>query len=253
MVFVILGYDALEYELVMKFKNTTLMQQRFGKTNLDGFSEPRTMVIWTSFLAGRNTEKEVLAGELWEFKIKQEDTFFSHFKRHVAIDVPGYTYDEENHALNRKLMKEAMEKTCPIEEYDQQCFDHHKKMKQEFFATLDAACTNKREGKEYPEIIMGYFALPDTVGHMSFGVEPKMRIVYDEMQRITKDVASRPEVDTILIIADHGMYPIGRFGDHSRHGFWSLNKEVDLGTPNPVDFRKVILRMCGKNTILNKQ
>ncbi len=247
MVFVILGYDALEYEMVMKFKNKRCMQQRFGKTNLDGFSEPRTMVIWSSFLAGRNLEKEILAGDLWNFKLKFEDTFFSHFKSHVAIDVPGYTYDNDDHALNRKLMKETMEKTCSIEDYDKQCFDHHKKVKQQFFAALDSACKNKKEGKPHTEIVMGYFALPDTVGHISFGVEPKMRLVYDEMERITKDVASRPEVGTILIISDHGMYPIGRFGDHSRYGFWSLNKDVDVGTPNPVEFRGIIVKMAGKD------
>ena len=246
MVFVILGYDALEYECVMKFKNKTLMQQRFGKTNLEGFSEPRTMVIWSSFLAGRNLEKEILAGDLWDFKLKFEDTFFPHFKSHVAIDVPGYTYDDEDHALNRKLMKECMEKTCSIEEYDKQCFDHHKRVKQQFFAALDSTCKNKREGKPHTEIIMGYFALPDTVGHISFGVEQKMRLVYDEMERITKDVSSRSEVDTILIISDHGMYPIGRFGDHSRYGFWSLNKDVDLGVPNPVDLKKIILSLAKK-------
>ncbi len=51
---VILGIDGLEYEYVKKFNVKNLMQESFGKTNISEFSEPRTMVLWSSFLTGKN-------------------------------------------------------------------------------------------------------------------------------------------------------------------------------------------------------
>ena len=33
-----------------------------------------------------------------------------------------------------------------------------------------------------------------------------------------------------LIISDHGMKPLGRFGDHSAYGFWSSNIKLGLKT-----------------------
>jgi hypothetical protein len=237
---VILGYDGLEISYVEKFGFKNLMQENYGVTNLEGFSEPRTIVIWSSFLTGKNTEKEALAVEnLWRFHVPVEQTFLNKFK-HVAIDVPGFNYQAEAHDLNRKQMAEAMQQKITIEEYDKECFKHHREVKADFFRVLDEACENKRSGQAFPELIFGYFALPDTIAHLSFGKETKMKIVYKELDEIAEDVRSRPEVDTILIIADHGMKNVGRFGDHSMEGFWSLNKDTDLGKLNPIDFRKIV-------------
>ncbi len=237
---IILGYDGLEITYVEKFGFKNLMQEKYGITNLDGFSEPRTICIWSSFLKGENTEKDALAAEsLWRFQVPVEQTFLSNFK-HVAIDVPGFNYQDEPHDLNRKQMAQAMQQQITIEEYDKECFRHHREVKEDFFRHLDEACENKRNGKDHPELIFGYFALPDTIAHLSFGKEIKMKIVYKELDEIAEDVRSRPEVDTVLIIADHGMKSVGRFGDHTMEGYWSLNKDIDLGKLNPVDFRKII-------------
>jgi len=48
----ILGIDGLEYDLVVKFGCKSLMQESFGMTDLSAFKEPRTVVIWSSFLSG---------------------------------------------------------------------------------------------------------------------------------------------------------------------------------------------------------
>ena len=64
----ILAIDALEYDLVEKFQCRNLMQKFYGKTDISEFSEPRTMVLWSSFMTGRNMEQEILAmgdKEMW--------------------------------------------------------------------------------------------------------------------------------------------------------------------------------------------
>ena len=91
---VILGYDGLDHNYVTEFGFEGLLQTKYGTTDLSCFSQPRTVVIWSSFITGRNTEKEALDSGLWEFKLKPEETFFSHFNKWKTIDVPGLTYKE---------------------------------------------------------------------------------------------------------------------------------------------------------------
>ena len=69
--FIILAVDALEFELVKKFNCINLMQKFYGKTDISDFSQPRTMVLWSSFITGQNKEKEVLIDgneEMWSKK-----------------------------------------------------------------------------------------------------------------------------------------------------------------------------------------
>ena len=228
---IILGYDGLEYDFVQKHDFKHLKQQSFGKTDLSEFSEPRTIVIWSSFMAGKNLEKEILAKPImWQSKLKPENTFLKNFKSHFTIDVPGFSYIKEQHDNERKLLKGFFDKKNDVKTFDKCAFDHHKKIKQEFFKELK---TNK-------ELIFGYFNLADIIGHLSFGMESKMKIIYQELDDIAKQVQEKYSDSTILIISDHGMKAIGKFGDHSTHGFWSLNKKVNLENPKPTDFAQLI-------------
>lgn len=228
---VILALDGLEYDYVKEFNCKNLMQISYGKTNISEFSEPRTVVIWSSFLVGKNLEKRILTlgkKNLWNFKLKPEETFLSRFKKWKAIDVPGFTYKTENHRKERELLKGYFEGKNKIEDYDKIVFDHHGENKKEFFDALE---------KEY-EIVLGYFNLADAIGHLSFGIKSKMKLIYEELNEIAKKVGRT--ADTLLIISDHGMKAVGRFGDHSDHGFWSLSFTSELKTPNIIKFRKII-------------
>ena len=222
---VIVGIDGLEYDYVKEFGFPNLMQQKYGTTDLSEFEEPRTMVIWSSFLSGKNQEKRILAEkEMWKFRLGTEETFFSKFNRHIAIDVPGYTQDMEQHNKERQAMKDFFAEKIKVEDYDKIVFSHHNKIKEKFFESLE---------QDY-DVVMGYFNAADVIGHLSFGVKPKMKIIYKEMDEIVKRTSKK--ADTLLVISDHGMKAIGRFGDHSDHGFWSLNSETDFEKPKPMDF-----------------
>ena len=227
---IILALDGLEYNYVREFDCKNLMQENFGKTDISEFSEPRTVVIWSSFLAGKNLEKEILAKDLWDFKLNPEETFVVNFERWKVIDMPGFNYYKERHEKERALLKGFFEKKNSIEDYDKIAFENHKKNKQEFFESL----------KQSYDLLIGYFNLADVIGHLSFGIQAKMKIVYSELDEIAKKV--RKINDKVLIISDHGMKAVGRFGDHSNYGFWSTNFEVKLKEPKITEFKKTIIK-----------
>lgn len=228
---IILGLDGLEYNYVKEFNCRNLMQENFGKTNISEFSEPRTVVIWSSFLAGKNLEKKILAKGLWDFKLKPEQTFLINFKKWKVIDMPGFNYYKGRHEKERALLKGYFDKKNSIEDYDKVAFENHNKNKEEFFESL----------KQGYDLLMGYFNLADVIGHLSFGIKAKMKIVYKELDEIAKKVRYRE--DKILIISDHGMKAVGRFGDHSGHGFWSTNFDVNLIEPKITMFKEIIKRI----------
>jgi hypothetical protein len=230
---IILGLDGLEYEYVKDFNCKNLMQENFGKTDISEFTEPRTVVIWSSFLAGKNLEKGILAlgKDFWKFKLKPEETFFAKFRKWEAIDVPGFTYKFKKHDKEKQLLKKYFENEDIVEEYDKVAFKNHRENKKEFFEILE---------KDF-DIVMGYFALADVIGHLSFGIKSKMKIIYKELDDIVKRVRNLDE--KILIVSDHGMKAIGRFGDHNNYGFWSSNFEIQLKKPKITEFRKIIEKL----------
>ena len=227
----VLGIDALEYDCVEKFGCKNLMQESYGTTDLSEFTEPRTVVLWSSFLAGKNLEKRILGTkDLWGFKLEQKETFLSHFPKNLVLDVPGYNQDLTQHKRERDALKGFFAKNVTVEEYDKIVLDWHKKTKAEFFEALKG---------EY-DLVFGYFDAIDLVGHLSFGVEAKMRALYAEFDEIAAKVRAMKK-GPLLIISDHGMKVIGsRYGDHSDHGFWSLNSKKELGKPKPTDFYRII-------------
>jgi hypothetical protein len=230
---VVLAIDALEYEKVEEFNCDKLKQDYYGKTDISEFSQPRTMVLWSSFMTGENKEDAVLEDgnkEMWSKKWDIKETFFSNFKNPVVLDLPGFSYDLEAHEKSRKLLKDFFEtedkekKEEVRKQYNNDSFEHHKKVKQEFFKAL----------KEEHDFILGYFSVIDVIGHLNFGNKVLMKMLYKEMEEIVDEIKKNPNVK-LLILSDHGMKAIGQFGDHSEYGFWSSNfKKLD--TPKITDF-----------------
>ncbi len=218
---IILGLDGLDYSCVRAFSCRNLMQYSCGRTDLSGFNEIKTIVLWSSFLAEMNMQDEISRqGALWDFSLPVSRTFFSRFGKCKALDVPGFSYQHQQHQQERQKLKDFFEKKGSIEEYDRILFDHYQKNKAIFLRMLDEDC----------DIQMGYFALADAIGHLSFGVTSKMRIVYQELDELAAIVAGKSN-GGLLILSDHGMEPVGRFGDHSRNGFWSSSTALGRDCP----------------------
>lgn len=232
----ILAIDALEYTLVEEFNCTNLKQKFYGKTDIREFSEPRTMVLWSSFMTGKNMEKDILSRgdkEMWNTEIDIKDTFFNKFDKVKIIDLPGFNYDTGQHYKERKLLKKFFdaknedEKRDIRSEYNNLAFAHHKKIRQEFGKVLNG---------NY-DFILVYFSVADVVGHLNFGNKTMMKIIYEDLDDIAKNIKN-----DYIVLSDHGMEKIGIFGDHSRHGFWSTNFK-DLGNPKITDFADIISKL----------
>ncbi len=236
---VIFAIDALEFTKVEEFNCTALMQDHYGKTDITEFSQPRTMVLWSSFMTGMNKESEVLVDgntEMWNKRWATEETFFSEFANPLVLDLPGYSYDLDAHERSRKLLREFFEtendeKKKEIRKaYNDDAFAHHRKVKDEFLAAL----------KEDHDLVLGYFSVVDVIGHLNFGNKVLMKMLYSEMEDIYSQIMKIPDVK-VLVISDHGMQTIGMFGDHSEYGFWSTNFEY-LDNPKITDVKDVILK-----------
>lgn len=234
---IVLAIDALEHEKVEEYNCTNLKQEHYGKTDISEFSEPRTMVLWSSFMTGANKEADVLEDgnkEMWSKRWPIGETVFSRFSKPAVLDIPGYSYDLEAHERSRDLLKSFFmtddeEKKEQIrKDYNKDAFDHHKKVKEEFQKAL----------KEDHDFILGYFSVVDVIGHLNFSNSTLMKMLYTEMDEIAGELRKMPNVK-LIILSDHGMTALGMFGDHSTYGFWSTNFS-DLGTPKITDFRGII-------------
>jgi phosphopentomutase len=229
---IILALDALDLQQVKKYNCKHLLQKECGKTNLSDFKQPRTVVLWSSFLTGKNMESQIPIKTQWEFKVKPEQTFLKYFEKYKMIDVPAFSH-KPSHVKERELLKGYFEETATVEEFDEIVWRIHEGNKKEFFSAL---------GKF--DLIMGYFNLADSIGHLSFGITKKMARVYQELDELAEKIKEAD--DFILIISDHGMKAIGRFGDHSRNGFYSFNKKMGLSLPKITSFYDLIRRHVNK-------
>jgi hypothetical protein len=224
---IILALDALDQNLVKTFHCKNLMQEEHGQTDITNFTQPRTIVLWASFLTGKNMETGIPIKGQWQFQLKKEETFLQYFNNHKTIDVPAFSYKQENHEQERKLLKAYFDKNATVEEYDKLVWKNHEENKREFLKNL---------GKH--DLLMGYFDLADAIGHLSFGVYTKMKEVYTELDNLAGKIKNTDEF--ILIISDHGMKAIGRYGDHTMNGYYSANKALNLNLPKITDFHNII-------------
>lgn len=236
---VVLAIDALEYTKVEEFDCKDLKQTVYGKTDISEFSQPRTMVLWSSFMTGENKEEEILAKgdkEMWKTKIPLEETFFSNFENPRVIDLPGFSYDRAQHDGERAMLKEFFEEAKSREEkdrvrkeYNQLAFKHHKKIKEEFFSAL----------REKRDFVLGYFSVADVIGHLNFGNNILMRLIYDDLDEIARKIKEIRD-NHLLVLSDHGMKAVGTFGDHNDYGFWSFDEECGLRRPKITDFAEFL-------------
>jgi len=231
---VVLAIDALEIDLVEEFNCSNLKQKHYGKTDITEFSEPRTMVLWCSFMSGKNIEKKIMEKgdkEMWNTKIPHDETFFKEFDNPKIIDLPGFSYEKKQHDAERALLKSFFdakddeEKTDIRKKYNAHAFEHHREIKREFANAL----------KEDHDFVLGYFSLADVIGHLNFGNRTMIRMIYRDLDEIAGTIKT-----PYTVLSDHGMVALGIYGDHSNYGFWS-SSEKNLGNPKITDFESIIL------------
>lgn len=229
---IILALDGLELSLVERFSCEFLKQRHFGNTNIGDFLLPKTIVLWASFLTGRNMETKV-KGDLWTFKVEPKQTFLKKFRNYKVIDLPAFSYGEE-HRQERQLLKKFFNGNGDedtIKRYNQIAWENHQKIKETFFKEL----------KKDHDLLIGYFSLSDVIGHLNFGDSKTMEKIYRELDEVAKQSQKLCPKEKTIIVSDHGMKSVGRFGDHTMAGFYSLNFEVKFPQkPKITDFYNLI-------------
>ncbi len=95
-------------------------------------------------------------------------------------------------------------------------------------------------------LLLAYFDYTDTLGHLFWSNLTKMWEGYAVADELVADLKHRIDEDTLLlVISDHGMEALGRFGFHSNHAFYSANKRLGLKNPKITDFFHIILEWLG--------
>jgi hypothetical protein len=247
---IILGMDALDFGMVEKFGCKNLMQSSCGQTDISGFALERTVVLWASFITGQPMERRIPIKGQWEFKLGRDETFFRFFDEERTVDVPAYSLFLDRHRKEHALLAKYFDYPKVLPDFDKVVWENHTHNKKEFMRLLSEHISS--DIRPDKKIIMGYFDLADAIGHLSFGDLEKMRSVYEELELLAGEVqkavkASGPgRDDIVMIVSDHGMTPIGRFGDHTKNGFFSLSSSLgdDLVRPNITDFFEPIRRMA---------
>ena len=227
----VLALDALDPTVVEKYDCRNLMQTEHGRTDLSDFKLERTVVLWASFLTGKNMESKIPIETQWEFKLRAEDTFLSDFGTYNTIDVPAFSLKEKNHSEERSLLKKYFDREATVEQYDATVWKNHEENKKDFFDSIGRF-----------DMVIGYFDLADAIGHLSFGIPEKMKRVYLELERTAQEARSASD-EFVLIVSDHGMRQVGRYGDHNREGFYSTNRKIGLDYPRITDFNGTIKKV----------
>jgi hypothetical protein len=168
----------------------------------------------------------------WRFTLNPEQTFLPLFDSYRTIDVPAFSFKQRNHLRERMYMRQCFSGEVSIEDFDAVVWRNHDENYKEFFRTVHKH-----------DLVMGYFDLADAIGHLSFGVSKKMQAVYEELDSLAREVKSSFD-DFLLIVSDHGMRPVGRYGEHSGNGFYSVNTKLGLGRLKITDFYDVIRQIA---------
>jgi hypothetical protein len=281
----ILGIDAVEYDLVERWNLENLKQEEHGKTvlPLQPDQEAATVVIWPCFItgepprrmgystihvfpqplqamidmlyprlrklfidygAGDVTEKksgkqsllDSAAGLLYSLNLAhspcrsdiQASTLFDDSRwRSVHLHVP--VYDDDAFPSYRKNVVKAIEDKAYRPILEMACKREFRQRASELNDWL--------ERKDEWDLLMQYFFVLDAVQHVFFANEKKMAEFYLRFDEFVGHVRDSIDDDTLLlIVSDHGQHR----GIHTDHGFYSVNKSLNLSNPRLIDFRGII-------------
>jgi len=94
-------------------------------------------------------------------------------------------------------------------------------------------------------LLMAHFWSADYLGHAFFLTNPsKLGGLYEDMDCLVGRVRKKCPDAIVMVVSDHGMAPEPRtfddLADHSREGFYSLSRPLNLGVSRFMDFKGVI-------------
>lgn len=295
----ILGIDALEYDLVEQWNLKNLKQSEYGKTILPLYpwQYPATSIIWPCFITGKmpkemgyTTTKTYIYPFSWivdniilkyrllvykkskgdnrntsrrkTFKRKFLDELSEAFTRLNLSRTPHKQDIKASTIFDNKKIK-SIHLHIPI--YDRDAFPPYRKL------VIDAIGNNAlkpvieiggikefkqrtkevfdwiEEGRKW-DLLMQYFFVLDAIQHVFYNDQKKIAkfyIMFDEF--VGKLKQKLDETTLLLIVSDHGQ----KMGEHTRYGFYSVNRSLGLKNPKLIEFRWMIEKMLENKSINN--
>jgi hypothetical protein len=269
----ILAMDGLEYNLVIKWNLKGLIQRYYGihaVVKSPRYGKAHTPSSWVSFITGLPPEehgvddwwswgrildwlrthpplvwvkgKRLLLAKLG-IKLRpriagrdmvRAETIFDVIQPSVALNVPGWNEPTEPHVEYEEAARRG------VRDLIAKVWEWHERRKRQLFEAL------ADPGRW--RLLMAWFDLADLIGHACMvKCRLELRKAYVELDRLARQVAERIPSNTALLIAsDHGMTVStdGVTGDHSDHGFWSLNVEPPFYPRSILDFKSLIIDLA---------
>jgi len=267
----VLALDALEYNLVKKWKLKNLMQKQYGyfKVRREYWAnpssevcEPLTPIIWSSFITGRKPREHgikswwaygrILERIRWlplirHVKGKRKILKYIGIKPHVVShkdlkcnstifdvvkpSIPLFIPAYNEPEKIHEILTEVFERGG-LKAYIRIIWKIHEWRKRALFSTL--------EGKRDWKLFMVWFDIADLIGHTCIKRNRAMLLkAYLDLNRMAGRLQKMVPNDTVfLIVSDHGMQavPDDVAGRHTDHAFWSLNIETDWRPKDFTDF-----------------
>lgn len=270
---IILGIDALEYDLVEEWNLKYLKQKEYGKTivpltKTTNGMEPSTLIIWPCFITGEEPEEmgynsitpnRDILDELYQMvteKFPNLEQIFKYFHRKsktrkptrnnikapTIFDNPTYKsihmhipiYDEDAFLEYRSGAYRAMDDKKYRKVYENECQKEFRERTSQVYDILD---------KEW-SLCMQYFFLLDGVQHAFFRSKLKIMKYYLMFNEFVGELKKHlPSNVMLLIVSDHGQ----KGGIHTHYGFYSCNKELGLVNPGIIDFKEIIEHYLNKS------
>jgi len=270
----VLGFDALEYDLVELFNLKNLKQVEYGKVELPLKPEDPilTPVIWCSFITGETPNVHgIRVFDKWKNPII--DRLSTFVNKYIPYSILG---GRRRSQLASMLCKLGF-KTHPLSQHqsDIKCdtiFDdinnsiaisvpsfNEDEVNRELRFMVVEATKSKVKSKAWstfirrkrhlfealeknPRLLMVHFYILDVIQHLYFYDMKYLRFAYKRMDSFVKEIKGRINDEVmILIISDHGQ----KKGLHTPYGFYSCNQKLGLSHPKITDFADIIREKLG--------
>jgi len=272
---IVLGFSSLEHDLVEKFDLKNLKQKEYGKIQipLNGLMvDPSPVLVWTSFITGKkpgefgfdNTvvynrsikplisfyysirKKKLYENVLQRDEDKKTTDYLSKklLKYHLAVkpskknincatlfDLPNMihenlpvldSYPEYNNEAKKSMLSEEDKQKC-----EHKWKEEFEKQKKEVFSALSNDWS----------LYMNHFYILDGIQHIYYDNELKIRTYYLYVDSFIQDVLkSIGDYVLLLIVSDCGK----KNGLYTNHGFYSINKKMNLNNIKMIDFKDLI-------------
>ena len=255
----VIGIDALEYNLVEEWNLGHIKQEEHGKVKvpiLSSVGVPMTPQVWASFLTGEIKDKKfeyispfmrllVKANEYFKPRLGFY-TFFSKFLSHSTrfpklkektfldhvyseyYNVPYYDFSERycNEIVSTGLdFRGGKLGYREMKEFLRGMFNK------------DREESIKRIKKVKADLFFCYFFSLDYLQHHFYKDKELIRKSYEEFDTLLRELKKIGKPEFCLVVSDHG----ARDGNHTGYGFYSINKKLDLKMPHITDFYDLIM------------